>query len=392
MSSRIEEPTSEQSYPTRRQMRRQMRRQQKIFSAVFKRFQQVKELEDGYAFCYPRSKAWATKLEKFTVVWTKYRPFFTTELDFEPNQGPIWLSIRGPEGTKEFIESRLRSNLRKPLSLMEKAVKQGFRVLTSPIRVMPDFLIIGAAKCGTTSLYSYLIQHPCVAPAFKKEVYFFDDKFRRGFTWYRSQFPTCFEKYYARQIGRKDFVTGEATPCYLFHPHVPKRIFERIPKVKLIVLLRNPVNRAYSYYNMKVRQGYETLSFQEAIEREQQRLCGELEKMLEDENYFSFNRQHYSYLSRGIYVDQLKTWVNFFSEEQFLILKTEDFYRDPSKVFKQVLEFLSLPSWELKEYKKLNYVPYPKMDATTRKCLIEYFEPHNQRLYEFLGVNFGWGR
>ena len=187
-------------------------------------------------------------------------------------------------------------------------------------------------------------------------------------------------------------MTGEATPCYLFHPHVPKRVFERLPGVKLIVLLRNPVDRAYAFYNMQVRRRRETLSFEAAIEREEERLGGELEKMLADENYFSFNRHHYSYVSRGIYVDQLKHWMNFFPKEQISILISEHLFKDPLETFKRVIQFLDLPSWEPKEFTRENHMPYPKMDETTRKRLIACFEPHNQRLYKFLGMKLDWDR
>ncbi len=260
------------------------------------------------------------------------------------------------------------------------------RLLTSHIRVLPDFIIIGAQRCGTTSLYNYLSQHPCVVPALVKEVHFFDINFHKGIHWYRSHFPTFLEKY------KQNIITGEASPYYIFHPHAARRIFKIIPQVKLIVLLRNPVDRAYSHYHHEVRIGAETLSFEEAIEKESERLKGEIKKMLENENYYSFNHQHYSYLSRGIYIDQIKVWMSLFPKEQILIIKSEDFYANPSAVFRRVLEFLNLPIWEPKEYKKFNYANYPKMNPATRKRLIKFFEPYNQKLYEYLGVNFGWDR
>ena len=189
------------------------------------------------------------------------------------------------------------------------AIKLPTRILTNNLRVLPNFLIIGVSRSGTTSLYNYLTQHPSVAPALIKEVYFFDRSYKRGLAWYRSFFPTVLEKYYSTTVKKKEFITGEATPCYIFHPHVPRRVFKTIPGIKLIVLLRNPVDRAYSFYHHNLRRGLESLSFEEAIESEVKRLRGELEKMMDDENYFSFNRQYYSYLSRGIYVDQLKNWI-----------------------------------------------------------------------------------
>lgn len=370
-------------------IKKQRKYRRKIFTDIFKKYQQVDELPDGYAFCYPRSEDWAAKLNEFLEICQSRYPFFTPELIFEPNQDAIWMRIKGPEGTKDVIKKVLSRN-RKTIPTVRKAIQLGFRLATSPVRVTPDFIIIGAAKCGTTSLYGYLTQHPCIAPAFKKELYFFDRYFGRGMAWYRAYFPTLFNKKFTQHIKKRNFITGESTPCYLFHPHAPRRVFEKFPRIKLIVLLRNPVDRAYSYYHMKVRRGFETLSFEEAVEKEEERLDGELDKMIADENYFSFNRHNFSYLARGIYVDQLRNWMKFFPKEQFLIVKSEDFYKQSSEVSKQILGFLDLPEWELNIEKKYNYFPYPKMDTKIRKRLVEYFKPYNQRLYELLGMNLGW--
>jgi hypothetical protein len=192
-----------------------------------------------------------------------------------------------------------------------------------------------------------------------------------------------------KRCGR-DFITGEASPYYVFHPLVPKRILETISHVKLIVLLRNPVARAYSHYQYEVKLGNETLPFEEAVERERERLAGEVEKIFKNGKYVSFNHIHYSYLSRGVYVDQLKVWMNLFPKEQILVLKSEDFYSDPPMILDRVFTFLNLPNWELREFKKYNEASYQEMDAAVRKTLIDYFKPHNRRLYEYLGVNFGW--
>jgi hypothetical protein len=279
---------------------------------------------------------------------------------------------------------------------LKRAIKRGLefqRVRTGLIRLMPDFVIIGAQRCGTTTLYNYLKRHPYCVPAPGKEVHFFDINFEKGTTWYRTHFPSFLYKCYVEQIRRQDLVVGEASPYYVFHPHAARRILETVSSVKLILLLRNPVDRAYSHYHHEIRWGYENLSsFEEAIEREEQRLYGEVEKMLADENYYSFNHHHYSYLLRGIYIDQLEAWMDFFPKEQILILKSEDFYNDPPTVFKRVIEFLNLSSWEPEGYRNYNYASNPKMDATTRERLIDYFKPHNQRLYEYLGMNLGWDR
>ena len=178
-----------------------------------------------------------------------------------------------------------------------------------------------------------------------------------------------------------------------------------MPDVKLIALLRNPVDRAYSQHWLEVKSGYETLSFKDAIEREQERLAGEWEKMLEDEHYDSFNYRHYSYLARGKYVDQLQTWMNLFPKEQLLLLRSEDLYANPAAVVRQTLEFLGvfdksidLQGQDYKRYRlplKSGYkgkqtASPPKMDSSMKHSLLDYFRPYNARLAELLGRDPNW--
>jgi len=164
-----------------------------------------------------------------------------------------------------------------------------------------------------------------------------------------------------------------------------------VPQARLFVLLRNPVDRAYSQYHHQTRKGRETLGFEEAIEAEEARLCGETDKMLEDEHYTSYNWLHFSYLSRSIYVDQLLRWSKFYGREQMLVLKSEHFFERPLETLKLVLDFLDLPDWEPETWEIHNKGHYePEMDLATRQRLEDFFESHNRRLYEYLGVDFGW--
>jgi hypothetical protein len=249
---------------------------------------------------------------------------------------------------------------------------------------LPDFLIIGAQKCGTTFLYHLLCQHPYVETASTKEIHFFDTNFAEGVQWYRSHFLTSSQK------NRRKILTGESSPYYIYHPHAAKRVAQVVPRVKLIALLRNPVDRAYSDYNHKFREAREHLSFEEAIEAEEDRLRGEKEKLLADEDYHSPKYRKYSYLSRGIYVDQLVEWNRYFDSDQLLVLKSEDFFENPQESYERVLRFLGLPHWEIKVSGERNEGEYDEMNSSTRQRLEAYFEPHNRRLYEFLGVDFGW--
>lgn len=247
----------------------------------------------------------------------------------------------------------------------------------------PHFIIIGAQKCGTTSLYNYLVQHPQVIPPHTfKEIHFFDLNFHQGIDWYRSQFHPL--------ADGQDFLTGEATPYYLFHPLVPGRLFDNFPQTKLIVLLRNPVMRAISHYYHEVKLGFEKLPLDAAILAEENRLEGEIEKIKYEENYYSFNHQHFTYLSRGIYLEQLKHWFSFFPREQFLILKSELFYQHPDLFFNQVLEFLELSPYHLPAYENYGAGDYPEVAPEIKEKLQDFFQPHNQALSEYLQQDFNW--
>src|SRR5581483_11863989 len=150
------------------------------------------------------------------------------------------------------------------------------RQLTADFRVLPDFLVIGGQKCGTTALYNYIIEHPDIYLAVRKQMHYFDNRYEKGDRWYRSGFPTVAEKFYVKNILRKRFITCEATPNYIFHPQAARRVARLLPHAKFILVLRDPVDRAYSHYNHEIRKGTEMLSFEEAIAKEKERLQPEI--------------------------------------------------------------------------------------------------------------------
>ncbi|WP_420629800.1 sulfotransferase domain-containing protein [Candidatus Leptofilum sp.] len=254
------------------------------------------------------------------------------------------------------------------------------------LRPLPDFLIIGAQKAGTSSLYKYLLQHPSVLPAYQKEIHYFTipDLYFKGERWYRGHFPT--------NLARGQRLTGEASPSYLFFPLVPQRVYQMMPQVKLIVLLRDPVARAFSNYHHQVRRGLETLSFEEAIAQESNRLGNDLQKTVDNPRFHSLNLAHFSYLLRGDYITQLKRWRQFFPAEQMLILKSENFYERPQEIVSEVVTFLGLPSWQPNPaiFKQYNPGDYNKMPPSLRENLSYHFQPANKALYEFLGRDLGW--
>ncbi len=260
----------------------------------------------------------------------------------------------------------------------------------------PDFIIIGVQKGGTTSLYHYLVQHPQIAPALDKEVHFFDLEFERGWDWYDARFPGIIQADQAHDRRPHasstvpPVITGEASPYYIFHPLVPQRIAQTLPTVKLIVLLRDPVDRAISHYHHAVRWGFEPLAIADAFAQEEERLAGEVEKMLADPSYHSFNHRHLSYLARGRYAQQLEHWFQYFPREQFLILNSEALYRSPDLALQAVCQFLALPFQPLARYERYDPGNYRQPDPTLCQQLADYFHPHNQRLMQLLNQHFDW--
>lgn len=274
---------------------------------------------------------------------------------------------------------------------MKNALRMCGRLPTAPWRALPEFLIIGAAKAGTTAVFNYLEQHPLVRSPLRKEVYFFDRTWRRGLNWYRAFFPRRSELEALRAAHGQAGITGESTPDYLFHPHVPARIQQTVPHARLIVLLRNPVERAFSYWTMMCDRGGEDLSFENAVEQEEQRLAGEFERMVADPDYFSLVRQQRSYLARGYYHEQLECWLRVFPREQLLVLLAEDLKSDPAGTMTRVTGHLGLPPIQLPEYRKVHPGRYRQSLAeNTRRRLEEHFRPHNERLAGLLGRELPW--
>jgi len=287
-----------------------------------------------------------------------------------------------------------------------ESLKYSKRVITRKKRILPSFIIIGATRAGTTSLYWHLIAHPNVLPAARKEIVFFNYAFHKNPLWYRIFFPTVAEVETAKiQNGQKIMISGEATPSYLIDPNVPKRISKMIPNVKLIVLLRNPIDRAYSHYQHSVLSGVEKLPFEQAIKKESERISKSFEELKNDNNSYNDNFASYymklmtfkiknyfsfSYLHSGKYYEHLKNWMEIFPKKQFLIIKSEDFYDHPKNIFKRVQDFLDLPNYELRNYKRHWEIKYNPMNDNLRKTLKEYFEHHNSKLYKYLDKNFEW--
>jgi len=259
--------------------------------------------------------------------------------------------------------------------------------ITGPLRVLPDFIIIGSMKCGTTSLYYDICEHPCVSPAAYDEIGFFDSNFHLGLNWYRSMFPT---KRRIEDIRRKEGVaiTGEDTPFYFWNPVAAKRIQKLLPNIKLITILRNPIDRAYSEYQDLVSSESNSPSFETFIENEINTRRKD-SSLITEENFEIFNQKN-SYLLKGIYVDQLKIWAGLFPKEQIFTLSTENLNSEPITALESVFQYLNLPDYKIKNIQRQKQKKYVPMNSQTRKILIEFFKPHNERLFKFIGKKFDW--
>jgi hypothetical protein len=285
------------------------------------------------------------------------------------------------------VDGGLRHKLPRPLYT---AMLQGYHVGRMVTRrnpgrgrVLPDLVIIGAAKCGTTSVYAWLCEHPDVKRPRRKEIDYFSVYHYRGNDWYRHHFPLSSERAaFAAEHGRP-FITGEASPSYMLDEDAPRRMAQLIPAVKLIVQLRNPADRAYSQFQMRRRTGHEPLeSFAKALEIEDPSFAGGSGTPAADE--------WRTYLKRGRYAEQLERWLHYFPREQFHVLALEDLHADPQAALCDLHEFLELAPHLPQQLQPRFTADYEPMRSDTRARLCEYFRPHNERLFELLGKEFAW--
>ena len=267
-------------------------------------------------------------------------------------------------------------------------VKRHFFGITSIFRVLPDFFVIGPGRTGTTSLFYYLDQHPSLSRSAYDELGFFDVNFHLGLSWYRSLFPSFLTKF--RIKSRTNFfMTYDVTPSYVRRPWNANRIKKLFPKSKLIIVLRNPVDKSYSHYHLSTKSG-ETRAFEEVIEKD----MNEIKKwnnIKKDDEYFAKKVEN-SILARGFYVEQLPIWFKLFSKDQILVISSEDLALNTKNTMNDIFEFLNLPKFNIPNTKKVNVSKYSKMNPETRKKLIDYFKPYNEQLYQFLNQKFDWDK
>jgi hypothetical protein len=279
--------------------------------------------------------------------------------------------------------------------LITKAFQSGFVPVvgrpTARWRVEPNLLIAGGQRCGTTSMYRALIQHPAVLRAVgRKGVHYFDTDYGQGAAWYRAHFPL------RRTVRAVQRTTGcvpvvlESSPYYGFHPLAAQRIERDLPGVKLIVLIRDPVERAYSAHAHEYARGYETESFERALDLEPQRLADQDDLLTREPLRVSLDHQHHAYVARGQYVDLLERLDSIFGRDRLLVVDSHRFFATPELVWTETLQFLGLPELGAPTFERHNARPRSPMLEDVRARLEAHFEPYDERLAAWLGWVPSW--
>jgi hypothetical protein len=245
----------------------------------------------------------------------------------------------------------------------------------------PHFLIIGTQKGGTSSLYSALRQHPQILKAARKEVHFFDQYYGRGHDWYLQQFPAC-------QPGQ---ITGEASPFYMAHPLAAERIAKHCPDTRLIVLLRNPADRAISHYHQEFRRHHDLLGLQAALDIEEERTHADWAALAAGELLTFSAAQRFSYRRRGHYAEQLAPFLEKFPRDHIAIYSSEQFFQQPLELLPHLYHFLGVdPAFRPADLLPRKPGHYGQADQMIRNELLRYYEPLNEKLFELIGQRFDW--
>lgn len=289
-------------------------------------------------------------------------------------------------GTSEHIEG---IDLHKVCVNTQDAAIRPVHLATGGTRMEPSAFLIGAQKAGTSSLYKELIGHNQVIPSHAKEIYFFNNRnnFELGLNWYRGHFATkAYAVYSKLKNGKAIAIDGTAN--YLESPEAPSRLKSIYPDARIIVMLRDPVERAFSHYKMAVGYGFEHLTFEEALDQEQARLNYDTEIVIPEHGH-GYLHQRLAYRSKGQYVEQLRWWLDQFQEDQMMIIQSESFFRDPMKYAEPLSEFLQIGALSFSG-KWANKGIDGEMKDETREQLIQHYRPYNQQLFELLGTEYDW--
>ncbi|ONI69873.1 sulfotransferase [Kribbella sp. ALI-6-A] len=261
---------------------------------------------------------------------------------------------------------------------------------TSGVRMLPDLIVAGAQRCGTTTLYRLLVDHPAIVrPLFHKGIGYFDIGYDHPWSWYRGHFPVApVAAARTRRVGRP--MTFDSSGYYMFHPLAAERIARHLPDVKVVTLVRDPVERAFSAYKHEKARGFETEDFETALALEDERLAGEVERIEADPSYQSFHHRHHAYVGRGRYAEQIVRLQQALSPEQVFVIDANRFFAEPVEQFARLQQWLGLPVHNPAKVEQANARPSKPMADSLRSTLLERFEASDRELTGILGATPSW--
>jgi len=278
--------------------------------------------------------------------------------------------------------------LSEPALAKARRAVHAWGVVTARWRMEPDFVVVGAQRSGTTTLFRLLSDHPnVVRPTQSKGIGYFDLNYHRGARWYRAHFPLRLTARLAARGGAQSF---ESSGYYLFHPLAAQRIARDLPRVKVVVVVREPVERAYSAHRHELARGFETEPFDRAVALEDERIRGEVERMIANPAYESFAHRHHAYLSRSRYAEQIERFVDLLGADRVFVMDADRFFESPVEEFARLQEWLGLPRWDPGTVEKWNARERDPLTAELRAELTRYFEPHDNRLEALMGRTPRW--
>ncbi|MFV0458027.1 MAG: sulfotransferase domain-containing protein [Actinomycetales bacterium] len=288
-----------------------------------------------------------------------------------------------------------------PVVSLGRAGFRGLGMATADLRPMPDFLLIGAKRAGTTSLFFDLLQNPAIMAMFPsarivpkardgKGPHYFDSEYHRGDRWYRAHFATEWtRRRAARTLG--PVVTGEASPYYLFHPLAPARAAQALPDGRFVVLLRDPVQRTISHYQERRRQQMEPLAtLEEALAAEPTRLHGHQEALIRGDLARSYPHEHQGYLLQSRYHLGIRRWLGQIRRDQLLVLDSRDYYRNPQHTCDLVFDFLGIAGHQIRPAPPRNATTKTEVDPATRAFLQDELRDGVHELQDLLEMRFDW--
>jgi hypothetical protein len=284
-----------------------------------------------------------------------------------------------------------RSDVPAPLKTAGRTASVAFGRLTAGARLLPAALMVGGQRCGTTALHRALMTHPLIAPpVLHKGVNYFDTNYYRDPAWYRGHFPLArLAERRTRGYGRPP-IALESAGYYMFHPLAPARIAKDLPDARLIVMLRDPVERIHSAHKHETARGFETEPLERALELEDERLEGEVDRMLLDPRYASYAHRHHAYVRRGHYAEQVQNLFELFGRDQVHVMFSEEFLSDPEPHYKELLDFLDLPVVMPPSFDEWNARPGGSLDPALAERLRAHFAPHDRDLEDLLGRRLPW--